>query len=603
MSRIFLLLFVVLNAALAGESGSTSATENLALTAVDPPARSPGSTDQTAQATARQNAGLELLAQAETKPERIIDAALAFGEALSLYQAMGDTDNVCAMQANLYWCRKKMDAKQIEAWLAAKRKGPAAGTPIASVKPEESLQKLEKIEAAVAKPVKPEESKIYFDRAEAWTKAHPEDHLLTAIRWFEVADRFKDDALGRTAMERSLAAMARYAKKPDAAAADAGLRETLFTRRAATGQVPQPDAQTKAAALAGLKSVYKADYAKTTLEDRHALALRLLALGSGSEVPVSDRWALLNEALRLGSEVYRLDLVLRASDALGRSFSGVDPAELKREACKRLAGRPEAQAVLTLLNDAEHAEANEYLGSHLILVCGDLQLGLPLWTRGKDAQLARLAGQEMVKPVDALQQVEIGDGWYELGRKTKAISGRDLCLERARAWYLKAKPASTGFAADRIRTRLAEIDQILPAPPEDWNELTVKQWEKLKGQVVAASASADPKDSGFALAPGQKVRICPHPTDTWALTIGSIKATPTFRGEDVSWSHRGPVLPKMGELQVTVDDRRVTTGTVVKGPGKIFFQSRVPSSQTRNFIRVSGDIPVKIVPVEEPDKS
>ncbi len=559
--------------------------------------------DPQQQASARQAVGLELLAQAESKPERIIDAALAFGEALSLYQALGDTDNVCAMQANLYWCRKKMDAKQIEAWLAAKRKPAPAGSPAAMVKPEESIQKLEKIEAAVAKPVKPAEAKAYFDRADKWAKAHPEEHLLIAIRWFEVADRFKDDALGRTAMELSLAAMARYAKKPDAAAADAGLRETLFTRRPVTsGQVPQPDAQAKAAALAGLKSVYKAEYAKTALEDRHAFALRLLALGSGAGVPAADRWALLNEALRLSADSCSLDVVLRAADALGGFFTEVEPAALKREVCKRLAGRPEAQAVLTLLTDADNAPANECLGSHLILGCGDLPLGLPLWTRAKDAQLVRLAGQELVKPADAVQQAELGDGWYELSRKTKAANERDLCLERARIWYLKARGAASGFAADRIRTRLAEIDQVIPPPPEDWDELTVKQWERLKGQVVSAAASMERKDSGLTLAVGQKVRICPHPTDTWSVSYGANKLTLTHRGEDISRSPRSPAYRRLGELEITVDGHRVAAGAVAKGPGKISFETRTPSSTNRYQVRVAGEIPVKIVPVEGPDK-
>ncbi len=572
-------------------------------TAGETPAPAAGEPNQVAQAAARQAVGLELLAQAESRPERIIDAALAFGEALSLYQDLGDTDNVCAMQANLYWCRKKMDAKQVEAWLAAKRRQAPAGAMTPAVKPEESLQKLDKIEAALVKPVKPDEARIYFDRADRWTRAHPDDHLLSAIRWFEVADRFKDDPLGRTAMERSLAAMALYAKKPDPVAADASLRETLFTRRAAmTGQAAQPDAQAKSAALTSLKSVYKGEYAKTSVEDRHAFAIRLLALGSGAEVPAADRWALLSEAIRLGTEAGRLDVILRAADILAQTFTEVDSAALKREACKRIAGRPESQAVLALLADGENAAANECLGNHLILCCGDLPLGLPLWTRAKDPQLARLAGQELVKPVDAVQQVELGDGWYELSRKSKAANERDLCLERARTWYLKARGALIGFAADRIRIRMEEIDRIIPPAPETWSDLTLKQWERLKGQVVTASACVDPKDSGITLTAGQKVRICPHPTDTWSVSYGAVKITPTHQGEDVSRSPRSPPFRRLGELQISVDRHRVTAGSVVKGPGKIAFETRTPSGTNRYPVHVSGDILVKIVPVEEAEK-
>ena len=62
------------------------------------------------------------LVESDNKPERIIDAALGFAAALPWYEAQGDTDNICDIQASLFWCRKRMDAATMKIYRAKSRR-------------------------------------------------------------------------------------------------------------------------------------------------------------------------------------------------------------------------------------------------------------------------------------------------------------------------------------------------------------------------------------------------------------------------------------------------------------------------------------------------
>jgi hypothetical protein len=64
-----------------------------------------------------------------------------------------------------------------------------------------------RLTAVETKAAPPSEAQAYLDRAEAFARVNPGEHLLAAVRFFEVADRFKDTDAGRAAMGKSLAEM------------------------------------------------------------------------------------------------------------------------------------------------------------------------------------------------------------------------------------------------------------------------------------------------------------------------------------------------------------------------------------------------------------
>ncbi len=130
--------------------------------------------------------GIEALKESQTNPEAIVTAARYFAQAAALYEAQKNEALAVETNSYLYWCKKKMTLADIDAFV----KGDAALG--------ERLKILEKAPA-------PAEAQAWFDRAETFARTHAAEHLLNAIRYFEVADRFKNDDVGRAAMSKSLA--------------------------------------------------------------------------------------------------------------------------------------------------------------------------------------------------------------------------------------------------------------------------------------------------------------------------------------------------------------------------------------------------------------
>src|SRR5207248_2753681 len=105
----------------------------------------------------------------------------------------------------LYWCKKKMNLADMEAFINGGEAAVAAT-----------------IKNVDAKKVEASEAEKWLARAETFAKRKPAEHLLIAIRFFEVADRFKGGDVSLRAQERSLNEM------------------TLAQQNPATPQSPKP---------------------------------------------------------------------------------------------------------------------------------------------------------------------------------------------------------------------------------------------------------------------------------------------------------------------------------------------------------------------------
>jgi len=139
------------------------------LAAVDAITTDPQAEAATASALADLKAG-------DTDPMRTVAAALTFTQLLDYYKVNGKTDQVCEMQAYVYWSKKRMNLDSLQAYLAAK--GGAAQA-LATRADEIASAELPK-----------DQADTYFARAEAFAKGHADAQLAIAIRYFEVADRF-----------------------------------------------------------------------------------------------------------------------------------------------------------------------------------------------------------------------------------------------------------------------------------------------------------------------------------------------------------------------------------------------------------------------------
>ncbi len=133
--------------------------------------------------------GVEALKESQSNPGAIVTAARYFAQALALYEAQKNEPLATEMNSYLYWCKKKMTLKDIDTFL---KEGNTA-----------AAERLKIVEKAPD----PGEAQAWFDRAETFARMHADEHLLNAVRYFEVADRFKNEDVGRAAMSLSLKEM------------------------------------------------------------------------------------------------------------------------------------------------------------------------------------------------------------------------------------------------------------------------------------------------------------------------------------------------------------------------------------------------------------
>jgi len=131
--------------------------------------------------------GIAKLRDAQSDHAALVPAVKLLAQAAALYEAAADEAKVAEVNSCLYWAKKKMTLADTD---------PLSMDAVA-------VQRI----VAVAKAVPSDQAQAMFDKADAFAKTHAADPLLVAIRYFEVADRFKDSDAGRKAMELSLKAM------------------------------------------------------------------------------------------------------------------------------------------------------------------------------------------------------------------------------------------------------------------------------------------------------------------------------------------------------------------------------------------------------------
>jgi hypothetical protein len=137
-------------------------------------------------------AGFAALKAAQADPDQIILAARLLSQSADAFAKAGKDAEAQEVESYLFWCKKKMTLQQIDAFL-----GTGNGVAKAVVA---------KLEAIEKKEVKPEDSKDWLAKADAYA-AKTTDQFLVAVRYFEVASRFKGTPEGETALDKSLKAL------------------------------------------------------------------------------------------------------------------------------------------------------------------------------------------------------------------------------------------------------------------------------------------------------------------------------------------------------------------------------------------------------------
>ncbi len=562
-----------------------------------------------AQATALTREGMELVRSFNDdkvrNPNAIVDAAIAFGKARKLLEKGGNPDDLAAVQSNLFWCKKQMDLDALKDYVG--RKGEDGKL---------ALAQLEEVSA-----VKPAagEAPAYLKRAETFATANPDNHLQIAIRFLEVAERFPGEASGTEANKRALAAQQAMVKAVQDAALAA--RETRFTKQAkiTPGQTPLPSASAQKDALAEIKKSYAKSYAKKDPSSKRKLARKLQSEAGKNKSDPAIFHQMLSESIRLGAETEDYEPLLAAFDQMAGNFASYDAATEKKAALKKMSSKPTAAAILKLLDTPGDPAANLVAGRWFAFVARRWEDGFPMLARGSDVEIGKVAQMEIDRPVNAGEQMQVADAWYEAGKNAKVKEDKTGCMARAMTWYQGVIGALEGISKDRVTKRIAEIDKLLPLDPDsvDWGSLTASQWDKLKGKIVIVPARSGRTDSGVALAAGERVRVVAHPTEQWTFTMSSWYSdsgkksfgwkgyvrtyTYTMNGRtttyESSYSYSYGEF-NMGALIGWIDNGAKKNCGILAGPGRLYFSPQ----QSYGVSDSSGQIRVKLLPVDEDDE-
>lgn len=400
--------------------------------------------------TAHAETALELETQAiaalklwQTQPDAIISATIYFGKAGDAYDAAADAAKTAEMNTFLFWCKRKISLAQMNALLKA---GDGAAS---------AIRRMKEFEKTVAWPA---EGPAYLERAETFAKEHAGDHLLIAIRFFEVAERFKGSDTGTQAQERQLKELA-LATPADGA------------KMPPPQKVPLPSAAQWKAAEKNIRELYKEDFAKNTAAEKLALARKLAAQASDTKDDIPGHYQLLALAATLAAEAADLEQIFAAYDSLASDFEG-DLAPHQKAALTLAASSTKdplltkaALAYRVLLERPADSPALLTVGKYECFCKSDYARGLPRLAKTPQGVLSKIAKDELANPELPAAQLALADAWWDNGEKSADKDEKRASQERAIIWYKKALPALTGLNKTRVEIRLTAVGAIASTAP------------------------------------------------------------------------------------------------------------------------------------------
>ncbi len=465
--------------------------------------------DDRADADAVAAKGLVAMHDADADPHRGVDAAILFSQALTLYEKLGDDDEIAEMQANIFWCKKRMNLDDLQSYLA--HKGEAASTAFAAAK--------EVMDTAV--PVS--EAGSYLARAQKFQAEHADDHFEAAILFSEIIERFPDSDAAKTAepvfVKEQAAYLAQVSQdrvKEHQQLQDAinNLRSTRFMQPPAVsgGSTAVPPTADQERALTAIKTSYKAGYSGHRENQKLKLALKLFAECESNRDDAAYYYTMLQESERLAIEASDFELMLQGVEKQGATFQGFDAPARKRELLGKVRSEPVAAAILTLLENPRDPKANLVAGKSFCFTAGRWDVGLPMLADGDDADLHAVAEMELSGPSTPAEQLMIAERWHSLGKHGYAAD-RMAMWSRADHWYQLCLPNLGGINRDAAQKTDEEIQDALPLGKVDWNRLTPKQWEKVKGKLLVIESKVDRSNGVVVLNDELRIRVVPYPDD------------------------------------------------------------------------------------------
>jgi hypothetical protein len=354
--------------------------------------------------------------------------------------------------------------------------------------------------------------------------------------------------------------------------------------KAEEAKPPIPAADALKSTTAAIKDLYQKEYA--TIKGRAALVSTLIDQALQTNDDPAMRYALLVEARDLAVVAKNVAAALEACEQLAAGFSGPSVVELKRATLGRISGVTVVPQLIKLLDHPADPVACAAVGRWYAAEPQQWDKALPLLVKGSDQTLAKAATAELALTGKATDQVAVADQWYEFGKRTPLV--KESFWRHALGLYDEAKPRLSGLSVTIVEKRIAEIEEFLPLGPDiDYNSLSAGQWEKLKGKIITVDAGRGINATSVMLSDGQKIRVVPHPTETWKIDD---------RGTVLKTTWKGGMTGRRasGSLQCRVGEGIEQSPGIIAGIGQL----SLFALGNRRLV-ITGTIRVKIIPVTD----
>jgi hypothetical protein len=452
------------------------------------------------QAEEQENKAKDLLRKSQTDHSQLVPAAKAFLRALTLFEERGNIEKSVEMNSYLYWCKKKMNLDDIGRF--ALNSGEELG---------DRFKSIDRME------VKIDEAKIWLDRVNEFARKHPEDHFLIAVRYFEIADRFKGSEISLKAQDLSLQSLQKAAPRVSNVAPVEAPKPII------EGRLPVPslpeirkaeitvaglfESERKGGAGADVEIAKKALAAARTSGDEPTVQYALFRLAIESFVraglasdllqsidemskrfdvdPINEKSIALSR-IPLTSNEIAIDVFVAATQSMvdakeQQSFDSLSSlatlsqtASLKTNlaGAKLVASKYSAHAkeiarewpVIRGLWEKwkitpEDPSLNLAIGRFYAFVVGDWKRGLVALARGNDTVLKALAEQDLASNNPPGVLLAVADQWWDLSEKQKGIANTMMKL-RAGKLYLGNLEAASAVNKLRAQQRISLIAKL-----------------------------------------------------------------------------------------------------------------------------------------------
>lgn len=202
--------------------------------------------------------------------------------------------------------------------------------------------------------------------------------------------------------------------------------------------------------------------------DGLSMKVALLAQAAKTVKTPEDTGRLTERYFRITDEAVKgdaLDIAEKAAAAAlqmskraaGAPLTAQAAAKSKEVADIKAAFEKSRKARETLAKSPEDPAANHEYGLYLCLSKGQWDLGLPVLAKGPDGPYRTIATRELAMPEGAVEQVSLGDFWWDLADKETGAA-RAAARSRSLSWYGRALPGLEGLVRVRTEKRLTDAE-------------------------------------------------------------------------------------------------------------------------------------------------